>query len=170
MALSYIENWLLLNEIKSYRDNDEKSQNQIFAYCRQCINIRIICPEEILKDFKSLSEILCPLLSKDHVSVLLNDFISKNKTQNFMIKQFTSDISKLFIKNQIDLFKYTDFKSGKLIEKPLFDLDLNTQRNYILENIELSHGRFKKFDFLFSKFYIKLRSGVSNSKIIVKNE
>eukprot|EP01080_Neovahlkampfia_damariscottae_P005831 gene5831-9654_t len=161
MALSYIENWILLNEIKSYRDRDEKSQNQIFAYCRQCINIRIICPEEILNDFPGLSSILCPLLNKDQVSSLLNDFISSGKSESFVIKKFQSEISKILIKNQIDLFKYTDYKTGKLIEKPLFDLDLDTQRNYILEKIELSE-RFKNFDFLFSKFYIKVRSGNKN--------
>jgi hypothetical protein len=154
MSLSYIENWLLLNEIKSFRDKDDKSMNQIFAYSRQCINVRIICPEEILKDFNSLSSMICPLLTKDQVSVLLHDYITKSKKDVFPLRKFESEISKILLKNQIDLFKYTNYKDGSLIETPLFESD---QRNFILENVQLSN-RYKQFEFLFSKFYIKIRS------------
>jgi hypothetical protein len=155
MGLSNVEIWYDCSNIVSYRENDTFYLKKLFAYSRQVINVLLISPTEMIRDPGLIGDV-CPLVSVDQMSYILSEYIAKDK--NARVKAFNGDVSKLYFEFAIDLFKYSEFKSGKAVTKPLFDLHVNAQRLAILNKIAIPpRYEIDKLKFLNEVFYIRLR-------------
>lgn len=153
MAMSSIETWFEMNNIRSFRENDSLHLKKLFSHSRQCMNLIFIPAEQVIKDL-TICQDICPLLKEEHIAVLLNESLKSFKGK---LNKFTGDINTLLLHSVVDFSKYSDL-NGKFIQKPLFDLNLNLQRITTLDKIKIPK-RFdkKEFEFLLTRFYIKLR-------------
>jgi len=126
-----LDKWFFGKPIHSFRMNMKDHHGKLFSYSNQIFTALLLES----KDLKALKEI-CPLLSEDQVKAILE--------KNAEIKQVT----------QMDLKKITSYKTGKLQQKNLFDVDV--EKNAIFDDIKLPlYFQRKELSFLFSQNYKK---------------